>query len=88
MFLPHREVVALRLLFLTNFSHAYALIREPTFINFKVYFMCFNDPLRTYGASTINNMILILLHMRGLRLILFFIFPKAMFILEPTFINS
>ena len=51
--------VALRLLIFTIFSHAYALIREPTFINFKVYFMCFNDPLRTYGASTINIMNLI-----------------------------
>ena len=42
--------VALRLLILTNFSHAYALIKEPTFINVNVHFMCFNDPLRTYGA--------------------------------------
>ena len=53
----------------------------------KVYFMCFNESMILQENMIIDILIFFIVN-RGLRLIYLIIFPKATFILEPTFINS
>ena len=114
--------VGLRLLILALFSHAYGLIRQPTFINFS----CFFQGLRLFDMKLERNEIkfcrvfnfhtfetkvtldqkkihfsldekefrctfvlkyLLSFDKRGLRLLVFPIFPKPTFISQPTFIK-